>query len=406
MKRIKLFLEIVVKMLVLNKQRTILSVLGILCGIAMLVSVNNIASSTMKNTRELLENFGSELIVAEPAKVRVVSKGRTDYIPALKLNFKDAEIMENNLIHAKRIVPVVNMPSKAAYLGKSTKTTVTAALEDLFSIRKLSLLDGRLFNKEELEVGERKCILGYSVYKALFDGKKAFGKNIMMEDVFFEVVGVFEEKGKDIAGIDMDNNVYVPINTFKTRISNVETISAVLVEAVDPKYIESLKKSILALLKKNHKKAALMKEESFNVFSLREIAKTKTESIHLVSILSKMASFITFSIGGLGIFAVMLLSAFERQKEIGIRMAGGAKGRDILMQFLGEAFVIAIIGTLSGLIVGIIIFLSFIFFSKLPFAFNFFSFILTAVIGLSLGILAGIYPAIVASKHHPLKSLK
>ena len=397
MKRIKLFLEIVVKMLVLNKQRTILSVLGILCGIAMLVSVNNIASSTMKNTRELLENFGSELIVAEPAKVRVVSKGRTDYIPALKLNFKDAEIMENNLIHAKRIVPVVNMPSKAAYLGKSTKTTVTAALEDLFSIRKLSLLDGRLFNKEELEVGERKCILGYSVYKALFDGKKAFGKNIMMEDVFFEVVGVFEEKGKDIAGIDMDNNVYVPINTFKTRISNVETISAVLVEAVDPKYIESLKKSILALLKKNHKKAALMKEESFNVFSLREIAKTKTES---------MASFITFSIGGLGIFAVMLLSAFERQKEIGIRMAVGAKGRDILMQFLGEAFVIAIIGTLSGLIVGIIIFLSFIFFSKLPFAFNFFSFILTAVIGLSLGILAGIYPAIVASKHHPLKSLK
>ena len=406
MKRIKLFLEIVIKMLILNKQRTILSVLGILCGIAMLVSVSNIARSTMKNTRELLENFGSELIVVEPAKIRVVSKGKTNYVPALKLNFKDTEIMENNLIHAKHIVPVVTMPSSAIYLGKSTGTTITAASKDLFSMRKLNLLEGRLFTNQEAEVGERKCILGYSVYKALFDEEKAFGQNITINNVFFEVVGVFKEKGKDVAGIDMDNNVYVPINTFKTRIANVEAISAILVEAVEPKYIESLKKSISTLLNENHKRAAVMKEESFNIFSLREIAKTKTESIHLVSILSKMASFITFSIGGLGIFAVMLLSAFERQKEIGIRMAVGAKGRDILMQFLGEAFIIAVIGTLLGLIVGIIIFLSFIFFSKLPFAFSFFSFILTAIIGLSLGIVAGIYPAIVASKHHPLKSLK
>jgi len=186
MKRIRLFLEIVIKMLILNKQRTILSVLGILCGIAMLVSVNNIARSTMKNTRELLENFGSELIVVEPAKVRVVSKGRTDYVPALKLNFKDTEIMEDNLIHAKHIVPVVTMPSSAIYLGKSTRTTITAASKDLFSMRKLNLLDGRLFTRQEVEVGERKCILGYSVYKALFDEEKAFGQNIMINNVFLK----------------------------------------------------------------------------------------------------------------------------------------------------------------------------------------------------------------------------
>ena len=119
-----------------------------------------------------------------------------------------------------------------------------------------------------------------------------------------------------------------------------------------------------------------------------------------------MASFVTFSIGGLGIFAVMLLSAFERQKEIGIRMAVGAKGKDILYQFLGEAFIIAVIGTLLGLVVGVIIFLSFILFSSLPFTFNLFALIATTIIGLLLGIIAGIYPAIVASKHHPLKSLK
>lgn len=406
MKRIRLFLAIVIKMLILHKQRTILSVLGILCGIAMLVSVNNISRSTMKNTRELLENFGSELIVVEPAKIRVVGKDTTNYAPALKLNFNDAEIMENNLIHAKHIVPVVNMPSSAIYRGKSTQTTITAASKDIFQMRKLTLLEGRLFRGAEMEIGERKCILGYSVYKALFDGESAFGKNIVIQNVFFEVIGVFNQKGKDIAGIDMDNNIYVPINTFKNRIANVEAISAILVEADAPKYIESLKKSILTLLKENHRRAALMKEESFNIYSLREIAKTKTESINLVSVLSKMASFVTFSIGGLGIFAVMLLSAFERQKEIGIRMAVGAKGKDILYQFLGEAFIIAAIGTLLGLIVGVIIFLSFILFSSLPFTFNLFALIATTIIGLLLGIIAGIYPAIVASKHHPLKSLK
>jgi putative ABC transport system permease protein len=405
MKKIKLFVELVIKMLLVHKQRTILSILGILFGIAMLVSVNNISRSTMKNTKELLENFGSELIVVEPAKVRVVGKGQTNYVPTLKLNFKDVELMKKNLIYAKHIVPVVNMGSSAIYMGKSTNTTITAATKDIFGMRKLNLLEGRIFTDREAEVGDRKCILGYSVYKALFENERAYGQNIMMQNVFFEVIGVFKEKGKDIAGIDMDNNIYVPINTFKSRIANVEAISAILVEADDSRYIENIKKSITTLLKENHKRVAL-KEEAFNVFSLREIAKTKTEGLNLVSILSKFASVVTFSIGGLGIFAVMLLSAFERQKEIGIRMAVGATKRDILYQFLGEALFVALIGTILGLIIGIIVFLIFIIFSSLPFTFSILSLIYTTLIGFILGLSAGIYPAIVASTHPPLKSLR
>jgi putative ABC transport system permease protein len=359
----------------------------------------------MKNTRELLEKFGPELIVVEPAKVRVVGKGQTNYVPTLKLNFKDVELMKKNLIHAKHIVPVVNMGSAAIYMGKSTGTTITAATKDIFEMRKLNLLEGRLFTKDEEEVGERKCILGYSVYKALFDKVKAYGQNIMMQNVFFEVIGVFKEKGKDIAGIDMDNNIYIPINTFKSRIANVEAVSAILVESDNNKYIDNMKKSIAALLKENHKRATL-KEESFNIFSLREIAKAKTEGLNLVSILSKMASLVTFSIGGLGIFAVMLLSAFERQKEIGIRMAVGATKKDILWQFLGEALFIALIGTVLGLVIGFIVFLSFILFSSLPFTFSFLSLIYTTLIGFILGLSAGIYPAMVASSNPPLKSLR
>ena len=405
MKKFRLFLEIVIKMLLVHKQRTILSILGILFGIALLVSVNNISRSTMKNTKDLLEKFGSELIVVEPAKMRVVSKGKTDYIPTLKLNFKDVELMEKNLMHAKHIVPVVNMGASAIYMGKATGTTITAATRDIFDMRKLSLSEGRLFSDEESEVGERKCILGYSVYKALFEDKKAYGQNIMIQNVLFEVIGVFKEKGKDIAGIDMDNNIYVPINTFKSRIASVEAVSAILVEAMDSRYIENIKKSIATLLMENHKRVAL-KEEAFNIFSLREIAKTKTEGLNLVSILSKMASLVTFSIGGLGIFAVMLLSAYERQKEIGIRMAVGATKRDVLWQFLGEALFIALIGTILGLSIGIIIFFCFILFSSLPFTFSFLSLIYTTLIGFILGLSAGIYPAIIASSNPPLKSLK
>ena len=405
MKKFRLFLEIVIKMLLVHKQRTILSILGILFGIALLVSVNNISRSTMKNTKDLLEEFGSELIVVEPAKMRVVSKGKTDYIPTLKLNFKDVELMEKNLMHAKHIVPVVNMGAAAIYMGKATGTTITAATKDIFDMRKLSLSEGRLFSDEESEVGERKCILGYSVYKALFEDKKAYGQNIMIQNVLFEVIGVFKEKGKDIAGIDMDNNIYVPINTFKSRIASVEAVSAILVEAMDSRYIENIKKSIATLLMENHKRVAL-KEEAFNIFSLREIAKTKTEGLNLVSILSKMASLVTFSIGGLGIFAVMLLSAYERQKEIGIRMAVGATKRDVLWQFLGEALFIALIGTILGLSIGIIIFFCFILFSSLPFTFSFLSLIYTTLIGFILGLSAGIYPAIIASSNPPLKSLK
>ncbi|MDY6821741.1 MAG: ABC transporter permease, partial [Deferribacterota bacterium] len=136
MKRVRLFFEIAIKMLLVHKQRTALSILGVLSGIAMLISVNNISRSTMENTKELLEKFGPELIVVEPAKVRVVGKGKTDYVPTTKLNFRDVELMRNNLIDVKNIVPVVNMGANAVYLGKSTKTTISGATKDIFDMRK------------------------------------------------------------------------------------------------------------------------------------------------------------------------------------------------------------------------------------------------------------------------------
>ncbi|MDY6821803.1 MAG: FtsX-like permease family protein, partial [Deferribacterota bacterium] len=274
-----------------------------------------------------------------------------------------------------------------------------------FDMRKLSLKDGRLFTKKEAEVGSRKCILGNSVYEALFGNERAYGKNILISNVYFEVIGVLNEKGKDLADVDLDNAIYIPINTFKSRLADIESISAILVEANNPDDINGIKKSMVTLLKQNHKKAVL-KEEAFNIFSLREVARAKTESINLVSLLSKMASVITFSIGGLGIFAIMLLSAYERQREIGIRMAVGATKRDILIQFLGEAIFIAFFGTLLGLILGIIVYVVFILLSSLPFTFDFLSIIYTTFISFILGVVAGIYPAIVAASSLPLKSLR
>ena len=405
MKKVRIFLRSIFQMLLVHKHRTLLSMMGVLFGIASLVAMGHISNATMKNTSLVLHTLGPDLIVVEPGKVRVTGYGKNEYVQSQKLHLSDAETMKNSLTSVQEVVPVINMMMDTKYKRISANVLITAASVDIRDLRNLDLEDGRFYTETEDNIGARKCVIGYNVWRTLFGEEKAFGKNLMIQKVPCEVIGVLSPKGKDLAGSDLDSIIYIPLTTLKSHFTNADSISGILLKAEVGADMTKLKKSIALILRDNHKITS-MKKDDFNIYSFKDIAKAKTEGINLVSLLSKMAATITFLIGGLGIFAVMLLSVVEREKEIGIRMAVGAKRIDVLIQFLGEAVFISIIGGVAGIISGLIIAVVLIVVTDLPFTFEILSIIYVFFISLVLGIVSGAYPAFVASSLTPIKTIK
>lgn len=220
-----------------------------------------------------------------------------------------------------------------------------------------------------------------------------------------KVIGILEKKGVDLAGEDQDSVIYTPLSTMMRRFLNVDYFSTILIKAKEKKNIANIKEETERLLRKRHKIGPGGKDD-FTVYTLSEMTKKKEEGLKLVSLLSKMAATISFSIGGLGIFAMMLLSVSERKREIGIKRAVGAKRRDILIQFLGESLFISLFGGIGGVVLGIIISLIIIIISGLPLVINPIHLALAFFISISLGVLSGLYPAYLATSIEPLEVLK
>ena len=219
------------------------------------------------------------------------------------------------------------------------------------------------------------------------------------------MIGVLVPKGADLSGEDLDSVVYLPLRTVMRRFLNVDYLSGLLIQAEEGTDLAILKAEIRKLLRRRHGLTPMIKDD-FSIYSLEDIAKTKQEGLMLVSLLSKMAAIISFAIGGLGIFAVMLLTVTERQKEIGIRRAVGARKKDILWQFLGEACIISFLGGIAGVTLGILVAIVVSLVAALPVIFNLSQLGLSLLISLGLGTMAGAYPAYLAASLLPLKALR
>jgi putative ABC transport system permease protein len=324
---------------------------------------------------------------------------------AQTLKPSDAQAIKDFLPYVDKVVPVIDGSYQAKYRDNVMGIKLRGAKEEIKDVQNLVLQDGYFYSEQEETIGLKKCVVGYKVWETVFNKKMAFGKTILIQNIPFEVIGVLAPKGTDLAGEELDSVIYIPLKTMMRRFLDVDWISSILVTAKEKANILELKKEMTLLLRKRHNLGPIEKDD-FNIFALEEIAKTKMQGIKLVSLLSKMAAIISFSIGGLGIFAVMLLSVAERQKEIGMRRAVGATKKDILGQFLGEAVFISFIGGFLGIIFGFLIALLVISVSNLPLAFSLTFVSLAFIISLGLGIIAGGYPAFLAASLPPLNSFK
>jgi len=401
------FLKSVFQFLKTYKKRTILSMLGVLFGIFSLVAVGNISSAMNQKVKETLDKFGPNLLIIRAGEVHVTGRGVRQFSTAQTLKLRDAIAIKQFIKGIKEIVPIVEINYPLRYKQQITTMKIVGATSNIAKVRNLKLLEGHFYGSKEEKYLSKKVVLGYEAWKTLFEDKNAFGKTILIRRVPCQVIGVLAEKGTDLAGDNLDQVVYLPLKTVLRRLLNQDYISALYLQAKEGINLDALKEEIKKLLRKQHGLTSMEKDD-FSIYSLEDIAKTKQKGLDLVSVLSKMAAIISFTVGGLGIFAVMLLSVTERQREIGIRRAVGAKRIHILWQFLGEAVFISLLGGMGGIGLGLIIALIVSLVANLPIIFNVIYLILAMGISLALGIMimAGSYPAFLAASSPPLKALR
>ena len=398
------YLRIAFQNLVVHKGRMTLALLGILFAVMSLVAFGNISNGLKKQIDTEIGKFGKNLVILRSGLVRFTGRGTLPFGDSKTLKLETVQRIKESVPGIVEVVPFYDVSYPARYEEKTVTASVVGTTETMFRIRNLDLLMGTYFSEEDDLAGRKKAVVGYKVFDNLFQRENPIGKYILIYRVPTEIVGVLNEKGTDLAGQDQDLQVYVPLNSFMRRYSNVDYIKGAYIQAQDGVSLAEMKPVLQNFIRMIRNMKPEQKDD-FSVFTMDDIVKTQEQGIRLVSILTIIASIVSFLIGGLGIFAIMLLSISERKLEIGIRRVVGSKKRDIILQFLTESVVVALMGGIFGVFVGFIITVVVNYFGDLPFSLYLGNIVISLLISTLVGIVAGIYPAVQGTKYEPVSVL-
>lgn len=398
------YLSIAFQNLIVHKGRMILALLGILFAVMSLVAFGNISNGLKKQIDSEIGKFGKNLIILRSGYMRFTGRGAMPFGDSKNLKLETVQRIGESVPGIVQIAPFYDVSYPARYEEKTVTAGVVGTTEAMFQIRNLDLLMGTYFTEDDNVNGRKKAVVGYKVFENLFQQENPIGKYILVYRVPTEVIGVLKEKGTDLAGQDQDLQVYVPLTSIMRRYSNVDFIKGAYIQIQDKIPLTDMKQILQSFIRTIRNMKPEQKDD-FSVFTMEDIVKTQEQGIRLVSILTVIASIVSFLIGGLGIFAIMLLSISERKLEIGIRRVVGSKKRDIILQFLTESVVVALMGGALGILVGFIITVFVSYFGNVPFSLYLENIVVSLLISTLVGILAGIYPAVQGTKYEPVAVL-
>jgi len=400
---IAFYLRIAFQNLLVHKARMTLALLGILFAVMSLVAFGNISNGMKQKIEAEVGKFGKNLVIVRAGLVFAAGRSTRQFSESKTLKLKDAQLIKESLPGVVQVVPYFDMSYPARYKDSSLTVSISGITNKVFDIRNIDLVTGRYFTEEEDAKAEKKAVIGYKVFENFFPNEDPIGKNILVFRVPTEIIGVMQEKGTDFAGQDQDLQVYVPLNAFMRRYSNVDYIKGMYVQVEDGYSLSGMKTTLRGFIRKIHNSKPEQKDD-FSIFTMEDILRTQEEGIRLVSVLTVIASTVSFLIGGLGIFAIMLLSISERKMEIGIRRVVGSKKRDIIIQFLSESVIVALVGGIGGVVAGFLITIIVDIIGGFPIVFSM-NIPLALIISMVIGVLAGIYPAMEGTKYEPVKAL-
>lgn len=397
-------LKIALKALYNNKLRCFLTMLGIIIGVASVITMLAIGQGSKDSIKEQIAEMGSNMIMIHPGNMQKGGiRQNSDDMQVLKL--EDYEAL-GNIPGIAQLSPSVNSAGQLVNGNNNYPSTVYGISPGYLDIRKLKVKDGTMFSEHEIKLAAKVCVLGKTVVDNLFpDGRNPVGKVIRFGNIPFTVIGVLESKGTNSMGMDQDDIVLAPYTTVMKRILAIDYLQGIYASAQDENETDKVIDTITEVLHKNHK-ITYDKEDDFEIRSQQELSEMMNSTSNMMTVLLACIAGISLLVGGIGIMNIMFVSVTERTREIGLRMSIGARGIDILSQFLIEAVIISVTGGIFGVLIGCIASWMVRFIVNWPTSVQLYSIVLSFVVCTVTGVFFGWYPARKASNLDPIEAIR
>ena len=403
--------KIAIRAIAANKMRSFLTALGIIIGIAAVITMLAIGQGSKASIKANIAEMGSNMIMILPgADMR--GGVRQDASSMETLKQADYQSIKEDCNYISAISPTVNSSGQWIYGNNNTQSSIYGVNQDYLSIRQLKVADGEMFTDTDIKAAAKVCILGQTVVDYLFpDGSDPIGKVVRFNSIPFRVVGVLQKKGYNSMGMDQDDLVLAPYTTVMKRILAQTYLGGIVCSAITEEASQPAQDQISEILRHNHKlkdatETTEADEDDFNIRSQEEISSMMNSTMSTITILLGSVAGISLLVGGIGIMNIMYVSVTERTREIGLRMSVGARGIDILNQFLIEAILLSVTGGIIGVILGVSLSLSLNAFLHIATQIEPWSIIMSFAVCTFTGVFFGWYPAKKAARLDPIEAIR
>ena len=384
-----------------NKMRSLLTMLGVIIGVGSVIASVSITTGATKQVEDKVASLGQNVVTVFSGNFSSGGmKGGWGSAPTLTV--KDALAIKNEVANVVAVSPEVRDREQILADGQNWNTQVIGESPDYPQIRDWDIASGAMFTEGDVRALAKVAVIGKTVVDQLFVNDDPIGQTLIVRNIPFKIVGVLESKGFNLFGQDQDDVVIIPYTSHMRRITSRNFVNSIMVQAASKETINQVQDDIITLLRDRHKSA----EPDFTVRSQLELMQMATSTSRIMSVLLGAIASVSLIVGGIGIMNIMLVSVTERTREIGIRMAVGARARDILIQFLIEAVTLSAFGGILGIALGMGAAKITSHFTGWPTLTPFAWIGIACVSSAAIGIVSGFYPAWKASRLDPIEALR
>ena len=398
-------IKIALRALANNKLRGFLTMLGIIIGVASVITMLAIGQGSKRSIQAQISEMGSNMIMIHPgADVRGGVRQDASAMETLKL--QDYEDIADETRYVSAVSPSVSSSGQAIYGANNAPTTVYGISSDYLEIRRYKVQDGEMFSDQDVQTAAKVCVVGKTVVDNLVpEGGNPVGKVIRFKSLPFRIVGVLESKGYNSMGMDQDDLILAPYTTIQKKVLAITHLQGITCSALKEEYTDQAIDEITEILRRNHKLKDT-DDDDFTIRSQQELSTMLTSTTDMMTVLLAAVAGISLLVGGIGIMNIMYVSVTERTREIGLRMSIGAKGIDILAQFLIESILISVTGGLIGVVFGVGAALIVNGVAHFPIYIQPWSVVLSFAVCTVTGVFFGWYPAKKAAQLDPIEAIR
>ena len=385
-----------------NLMRSFLTVLGIVIGVAAVVTMVTLGNGATQSVSDQISSLGSNLLMLRPGQRMGPGSGGSG-APAFKV--EDAEAIKSQVDSLNAVAPTVNRAAVLIAGTRNWSTSITGTTEDYFAAGNWTLAQGRIFNSSEERAGKAVCVVGATVQKELFEGRSPVGEMMRVKQFSCEVIGVLAAKGQSGMGRDQDDTVVMPLRAVQRKLTGKTDVNTILISMMDGASSTQVTNRIKVLMRER-RKLSDSEEDNFSIQDTKEIAQALSGAIGTMTTLLGAVAAVSLLVGGIGIMNIMLVSVTERTREIGIRLAIGALEKEVLLQFLTEAVALSTIGGLIGILLALFACYGLSILLSLPFIFSPAINLLAFGFSAAIGVIFGYVPARRAARLDPIEALR